>query len=397
MKVLALVPAWPWPARQGVAIRASKILEALAGRHRVSVIGFKTGAVACRPDFLEHSAMLESPSRSLVDRALWMARLKPDLAGRRFAPSIVEAVAEAVARWEPDVLMVFGLELAPIVPSRNGPRRPIVVYDAQNCESALQLSAARADALSPPRWHRVLYSLIQWALLSRFEEQWLRRADAVVAVSDGDRRRLSALSGRHDIAVVPNGVDPSYLARENCGPLPQEPRLVFTGQMNYRPNVDAAEWFARRVLPRLRGVCPEVHFYIVGRDPAPSVRRLGRSAGVIVTGEVEDVREHLCTARCFVAPIRMGGGTRLKVLEAAAMELPVVATRLAVEGTDLKPQEHFFEANDAPSFAHGVLWVLANPGEAQAMAARAGALVRRLYAWSVVAPKYLDVVESAVG
>jgi glycosyltransferase involved in cell wall biosynthesis len=396
VRVLALASVWPWPPRQGVAIRASKILEALSSRHQVAAVGFGSADAADVPDFIERTVIFEPPPWTALRRLGWMLRARPDLAGRRAGPGILQAVDQLLRGWEPDLLLVFGLELAPLVAEAVAHRKLPVVYDAQNCETSLQFSAMSADARWPRRWHRVIYSLIQWALLRRFERRWLRQVAKVVAVSDEDRRRLSAVSGRQDIAVVPNGVDCEYFKPDGRPDKPREPRLVFTGHMGFRPNVDAVEWFADRILPRLIKTVPDLQFFVVGRSPANCLGRLAKVAPVVITGEVADIRPYLRDARCYVAPLRMGGGTRLKVLEAAAMGVPLVATSLAVEGTNLAPEVHFLQADDEESFVKSIQRILADPVAAEQMALRAREWVQDIYSWSLLAPRYLALIEAVV-
>jgi glycosyltransferase involved in cell wall biosynthesis len=209
------------------------------------------------------------------------------------------------------------------------------------------------------------------------------------------------------IGVVPNGVDTDYfsraaLARERAGPRAfAGPTLVFSGTLDFRPNVDALIWFAREVLPGLRVRRPDLRLLVVGKRPAPALRQLARAGLLTLTGEVPDARPYIAGATVYIVPMRIGGGVRLKLLEALALSAPVVSTRRGAEGlAGLCGGEHCLLADDPADFAAAVLRLIGDPALGQRLGAAGRALVRERYDWSVVVPRleaiYQDLMETAV-
>jgi glycosyltransferase involved in cell wall biosynthesis len=186
------------------------------------------------------------------------------------------------------------------------------------------------------------------------------------------------------LVVVTNGVD-----TEELRPLApaSEPYLIFTGTMDFRPNVDAARWFCRNVLPLVRQQTPDTHFYIVGQRPTTEVAALGQQPGVTVTGAVPDVLPYWNRAALCLVPMRMGGGVRLKVLEAMALGRPVVSTAIGCEGIDIIPGHHCAIADDPREFARQIVELLSDRARCQAMAARARELVVERYDWRHLVPR----------
>ncbi|MDP2660363.1 MAG: glycosyltransferase, partial [Dehalococcoidia bacterium] len=296
-----------------------------------------------------------------------------------------------------DLVQVEGLEMGPYALEvcrlrRGDANRPLVLFDDHNAEYALQRSAYRADLGLPRRWPRAAYSLLQWRKLRSYEREVCRRVDGVLAVSEADASALRALAPGLRPRVIPNGVDTtafgyrSLAGRSDGG----APVLVFTGTMDYRPNVDAAVWFCHQVLPLVRREQPSAKLLLVGRDPSQAIRSLA-GHGVSVTGSVEDVRPYLHQGNVFVAPLRMGSGTRLKILEAMSSGLPVVSTTIGMEGIAATPGQEALVANDPRSFASCVLELLAGPTRAQSLATRARLLVERRYDWAVILPALGEV------
>jgi glycosyltransferase involved in cell wall biosynthesis len=301
--------------------------------------------------------------------------------------AVAEEVSMSALHGAPDIVQIEGLEMAPYgLAARRltdgcGPR---LVYDAHNAEWVLQDRAWRTDLGRPRLWHGALYSLAQTWKLRRFERRLLGAADATVAVSARDAEALREVAPGAAIAVVPNGVDTD--AYRQADPAAVDPALVvFTGKMDFRPNIDAMAWFCREVWPRVRAGRPEARLAIVGRDPAPRVRALA-GADVDVTGAVDDVRPHLARAGVVAVPLRVGGGTRLKVLEAMAMGKAIAATDLAVEGLNVRDGAEALLADTGPLLAEAVLRLMSDADLRARLGARARARAEGEYAWSALVP-----------
>jgi sugar transferase (PEP-CTERM/EpsH1 system associated) len=229
-----------------------------------------------------------------------------------------------------------------------------------------------------------LYSL----MMRRWEPRYAGRFDRCIAVSDADRDLLREANPRLQIDVVPNGVD-----TQMCQPLPQKttsPALLFVGMMNYRANSDAALYLCRQVLPHIRRMVGQVEVWIVGIDPPPEVRRLSGD-GVHVTGRVEDVVPYYSRSGVCVVPLRAGGGTRLKILEAMALGRPVVSTSIGCEGLDVVDGEHLLVADSPEQFAERTVRLLTDDALYQRIIANARQLVVTRYDWDAIARRMLDI------
>jgi glycosyltransferase involved in cell wall biosynthesis len=196
------------------------------------------------------------------------------------------------------------------------------------------------------------------------------------------------------VAIVPNGVDTDVFAPGAVAEATQPGCIVFTGTLDYRPNVDAALWFVREVLPLIRAQQPAAHLLLVGRSPSPAVRALHDGAAVRVLPDVPDVRPFIAGAATYVVPMRIGGGVRLKLLEALAMQAAVVSTQMGAEGMpDLRGDEHLLLADTPRAFAAAVLRLLDDAALRQRLGAAGRTLAQR-YDWRAIVPRLEQVYQS---
>jgi len=398
--ILFLTPQLPYPPHQGTTIRNFNLIRHLAARHEIHLLSFVHAPdeiARARPlhDLCSHIEGVPVPRRSTFGRALSVFRTRlPDMALRLYSPAF-RARLEAWLRETPyDVVEVEGIEMARygLWPPEAAGLRALSrsarwVFDDHNAEYILQQRAFQTDVRQPRRWLGALYSLVQWQKLRRYETAVCRAADRVVAVSEADAAALRGLIPDLSVSVVPNGVDTEHYRPEAVMPLPDSPNLVFTGKMDFRPNVDAVTWFCQEILPRVWESRPETRFAIVGRDPHARVQALAADPRVMVTGYVDDVRPYIAGAAVYVVPLRMGGGTRLKVLEAMAMGKAIVTTRVGGEGIALVPGQEALVADDAEEFAAGAIALLADPARRQVMGQAARRLVVERYDWRAIVPR----------
>lgn len=280
-------------------------------------------------------------------------------------------------------MSLYGLAVQRRMRELNVPHR--LVYDAHNAEWVLQDRAWRADIRRLRGLPGAGYSLVQTFKLKRYERRLLRAADAVVAVSDADAAALQAVARAAPITVVPNGVDPS--SYQPASVEDEEFGLaVFIGKMDFRPNIDAVDWFCRSVWPKVRSTNPQARFAVVGRDPVPRVRALA-GKGVEVTGKVDDVNPWLARAQVVVLPLRVGGGTRLKALEAMAMQKAIVATRMAIEGLQLRPHVEVVIADEPAGMAAAIAELFADAPRRRALGRRARERAKADYDWQDLIPR----------
>lgn len=282
----------------------------------------------------------------------------------------------------------------PLVVAGSG-RPPVVVFDDHNAEFMLQSSASMLDRRVPRRWVRAAYSAVQASRLRRRESLYAAAADLCVSVSPEDGAHLSSVVPGLFPLVVPNGIDVASFPLPVPSPVPT---VFFSGKMDYRPNVDACEWFVEQVLPLVRGAVPGMRVVLAGRDPTLSVRALA-SDGVEVTGFLTEpaMRAGLGQAWVAVVPVRMGSGTRFKVLEAMAAGVPVVSTSFGAAGSGVVDGVHGRLADDAAGFAGAIIELLGDPVARRRLADRARDLARSRHDWSVIVPRLVDAYVSLLG
>jgi glycosyltransferase involved in cell wall biosynthesis len=236
----------------------------------------------------------------------------------------------------------------------------------------------------------------QWRKTVAFERAACRRFDFVVAVSREDAEAMRRDYGVERVADVPTGVDTEYF-RPGTRSERRPHELVFTGSMDWLPNEDAIRYFTAEIMPRVRERVSDATLTVVGRNPFPGLVELSRREPWLeVTGRVEDVRPYMERAAGYVVPLRIGGGTRLKIFEAMAMELPLVSTSIGAEGLPVSDQQELLLADTPESFADAVVRVITDEKFARGMGERAAAVVRESFGWGGVAARFAELCERAI-
>ena len=244
---------------------------------------------------------------------------------------------------------------------------------------------------------RKAYLYRQWRKMVDFEAATCPRFDSVVAVSREDREQMERDYHVKNVYDVPTGVDTAFF-QPSGERKPKAHNLVFTGSMDWLPNEDAIRYFTEQIMPRIKHSLPDVTLTVVGRNPYPGLVELSkRDSSVIVTGRVEDVRPYMEEAAIYVVPLRIGGGTRLKIYEAMAMEKAIVSTSIGAEGLPVTNGEEIVLADEPESFADAVVRLLRNQNLADAIGQRAAARVRKEFGWDTVADRFAAICESAMG
>ena len=266
---------------------------------------------------------------------------------------------------------------------------PAVLVE-HNVESAAL--ARRYQTASNPL-HKVR-DWINWKRLKEFERYWLQQFRVCVAVSSDDAVRTSQLAPSALVLIVPNGVDCSHFKNE--GSQRNENKVLFFGTLNYGPNIDALEWFCCDIWPSILSRLPDAELEIVGIDPTPRVISLSNEPGVFLTAFVPDIRPKLWLSTVTVVPIRIGGGTRLKILEAMAAGCPVVSTSFGAEGLDVENGKHLHLADSQRDFAEKVIGMLMRSDESAMMAHAARELVEEQYDWQVISARFEYALEKTI-
>jgi glycosyltransferase involved in cell wall biosynthesis len=320
------------------------LIAGLAPRHQVHLLSFcspedELGSARPLHQLCETLHAVPQPVRSRWQR-LWalLTSPLPDMAHRLASPDLKRSLEQLLNQYDFDVIEFEGIEMIPYLPTvldrYNGVQdRPSLVFDDHNAEYVLQQRVFEMDVRSPRRLPGAFYSLVQWQRLRRYEAWACRHADVVVAVSEPDAEALRRIVPERSIAVVPNGIDVAEYRTVDARQVDM-PRhsLVFTGKMDYRPNVDAALWFAQQVLPLVQEHVPGVQFYVVGQRPHARLGAIRDQPGVVITGRVPETKPYIASAAVYVIPLRSGGGTRFKVLEAMSIGCPIVSTSMGCDG-----------------------------------------------------------------
>ncbi len=418
-RILILTPQLPIPPQaltgtsQGTTIRNYNLIAGLSKRHTIDLVSFVAPDDPSQPAASSERRALDllhshcrqiitapQPVRRITERA-WDTFLSPlpDMALRLESPLMRQQIArlfnESPADY--DVIQIEGIEMTPYaLPLPVGVRQarfyngsPRLVFDDHNAEYLLQQRAFLTDARRPRRWIAAAYSFVQWRKLAAYERRVCRMADEVVAVSEADRDALLRLAPGLNVTVAPNGVDLDFLRPGVVPPQPAmvQPALVFTGKMDYRPNVDGVLWFIEAVLPLVQAHIPDVHFYVVGQKPHARLAALADHPAVTVTGRVPDVRPYIAGASVYVAPLRIGGGTRLKVLEAMAMGQPLASTRLGCDGFPFADGQEVLFADEPAAFAAAVVRLVRDRELAATLGRAARAYVEQHYGWDAIVPR----------
>ncbi|HET7904912.1 MAG TPA: TIGR03087 family PEP-CTERM/XrtA system glycosyltransferase [Candidatus Eisenbacteria bacterium] len=379
MKLLYLCHRIPYPPHTGDKVRSFHQIRHLAKNHEISLACFAESR-----DDLGHVETLMEWCRSVdvVVRPRRLAKLAGlrglatggSLALEAFrSGALARKIRARAAETKFDAIVAFTVVMAPYAALVEAPVRVLDFVDADS-----------------EKW-RLFADRSPWPLSSlyRLEADRLRKAEIAAArawdhsifVSEREARYVKGDAPAGAVSILGNGVDLEYFAPDPAPPGPGDAEIVFTGAMDYVPNVDAVVHFSDAIFPLIRAGEPSARFAIVGRDPAPAVRKLGDRPGVAVTGTVPDIRRYLHGARVAVAPLRIARGVQNKILEAMAMGIPVVCTPEAYEGLDAGRSEGIEVGETSEAFAAAVIRFLRDPEYRREQSARARAFVERRYRW----------------
>jgi sugar transferase (PEP-CTERM/EpsH1 system associated) len=399
VKILWLNSGLLLPLDKGGKLRTWHLMRHLAMRHEITYLSFSnpSNTDADRVGMREvcehlHTVPRTDPAKGTLPFYLEAARYSVDAvpyAVAKYRSGEYRAQLEALLERESFDAVVCDF-LVPIV---NLPKRlpcPAILF-THNVEAEIwRRHAANAhDSVS-----RFMLTQ-QWRRMLRFEKRALSRFDLVLAVSDADRqtfRRLYPGALKAPIHVVQTGVDTAFFNVDTITPV-RPAHLVFTGSMDWLPNEDGMQYFAREILPRIRQVEPEATLSIIGRAPTPAVRRLAEEAGIEVTGRVEDVRPHVAAGAVYVVPLRIGGGTRLKIFEAMAMGKAVVSTTVGAEGLPVTSGQNIVIADEPARFSQAVVHLIRDVEARRRIEAEARRIVVEKYDWSAVAQDFEDALQ----
>jgi glycosyltransferase involved in cell wall biosynthesis len=388
MRVLALSTWFPHPTLNGSTLRAYHLLRGLASRYDVDLAAF-TPFGAPAEQSLGHMrtfcrsvvAIPQSPFANTLSPA-GLLSLTPRSLVESYVPAVREMVRAAAASAD----AVIGFQLGA---ARYLDRLPqATIFEEAEPVSIEHLWQAESSPLRRARRR------LTWWKHAAYLRRLVDRMQAVTVASEIERAALVRLGcDRSRIAVIPNGADAADLERPRA---PTGPRIIYTGSVTYSANLEAVSWFLGEILPRVKRDRPDVEFVVTGATDGVDLDRLPNRDMAHFTGLLPDVKSAIGDARVSVAPILSGGGTRLKVLEALALGVPVVSTRKGAEGLDLDDGEHVLLADSAEAFADGVRRVLGDTALAGRLSERGRARVAEQYVWSTIGDRFNAVVAEAM-
>lgn len=394
MRVLQLAPRAPWPLDTGAKLRNYYLARVIAAHASVSLLAFSETGPA--PPRLSAPRRLPHPYDRIVtvprDHGYSFGKLLRGAVGRTPLPllnytseEMKQALEGTLVENAFDIIQLESIHLMNYLPVIRAARsRPLVICDWHNVESDLM----RQYAESQSNIARKTYARRTARLMSEYEERALSEFDAHIVVSEHDADRLRRVNSGSRIQVIENGVDVDFYTSDDQ--TETKNRIVFVGSMDYHANIEAAIRFGKDVWPAVHEKYPELIFTIVGRDPAPSVRELTTFAGVEVTGSVEDVRPYYREAIVAVVPLKVGGGSRLKILEAMAAGVPVVSTVRGAEGLHVHNGENILLADANEELANAIISLISEPNLRAQIIFGGRQLVANRYEWSKLGSTLLD-------
>ena len=391
------------PLNGGDRIRTFNMLKELRKRHHITYLCLRTPA-----DSEESVALASEYCHELIPVAHAVKNKRglrfyaevlgntffgkyPFLASKYVSAESIAHLSRLIAGGQFDLLICD--YLAPMgnlleLPER--PRVPMMLFQ-HNVESVIFKRHAET-ATNPLK--RALYRK-QWRAVERMEQQAAAFVDTQVAVSESDASLFQEMGMRNVLGAVPTGVDCEFF--QPPAQPPKRPVLAFLGAMDWEANQDAVRWFTTEVLPRIRARVPAAEFLGIGRNPPASLRALAASDPLVrLTGTVPDVRPHMAEAAAMVLPLRVGGGTRIKVYEAMAMGTPVISTTIGAEGLDYTHGKNILIADTAEAFANEAIALLSDAARAAEIAAEARRHVAENYSWGSVASIFGHYCEQTV-
>lgn len=388
MKILFLSRWYPWPADNGSKIRIANMLKHLSSLHDVALVSFVEGSA----DGAVHLA----PGDCEVVRTVpyqrfspWRARSIVGFLDRR-PRSVVDTYSQAMATnvrtvantFDPDLVIASQLDMAPYA---------LLVPGAKRILEEVELTVPYDAMVRAPDSRTRLRRELTWWKHAQYVRGIARQFEACTVVSEQEYVLLrNTVPGLRRGAILPNGVDVQELGGDFGAPLADT--LIYAGALTYSANFDAVQYFVREILPLIVRQRPAVQFVVTGSTKGVAVGQLGDSDHVTLAGYLPDVRPAVARSAVSVVPLRIGGGTRLKILESLALGTPVVCTTKGIEGIDLAAGEGVLMADTPQEFAASVVHVLAEPALRAELSARGRRAVQK-YDWALIGQMLNELID----
>lgn len=398
MKILMLNTMPLYPANNGAKLRVYNLLKQISKRHDVTCIAMHTEHDKPSPAELQAARAFVSEVRMVQRPVSTVFRganaLKSLLMGKPFTclnfnfPAFAKAIEEALDETDFDLIHCHQLHTLQYVDLFLD--KPVLL-ESQGIAAQQWRGYGLGEGRNPLLKHLCLHQARQ---LDQSEKNLDALCDAIISCSPRDQEFLEGLCPEVPNVCIPNGVDTSYFTPQATEEEPHS--LVYTSAFDYVPNADAVVHFVNDVFPRVVERCPDAHLYLVGKDPVPVVQALA-SHNVTVTGTVDDVRPYAAKAQVFVVPLRIGQGTRLKVVEAMAMEKAIVSTTVGAEGISHTDGANLVIADEADAMTEAICRLFENPEERLRLGKAARKLAVERYDWALWGDALEDAYDKALG
>jgi sugar transferase (PEP-CTERM/EpsH1 system associated) len=395
MKLLMMSACLPRPS-WGASTRNYHLLKALTTRHQVTLVALVNSDESVTTSEVAHLASITPALRVLsrpLSRAKRWQQLRSLVSAKSYflnlflLPEVQETLNALFAKEQYDAILYESALIA----GYQAPQNVKIIIDQHNIEYELLERTYELEKGTLRKW----YSKQENRLLKKGELDRCRHANLVVVTSERERILLQHSLPTTTIAVVSNGVDVEMF-RSDGYTQEKSHQIIFTGTMDYYPNNEAVLFFAQCCWPLIRAQVPDATWLIVGKKPSAEVQRLAELPGVTVTGQVPDVRPYLASSAVAIAPLRIGSGTRLKILEALAMQKAVVSTSIGCEGLALVPGKHLLVEDQPEMLARAVVTLLQDVEKRQALGEAGRSLVEAEYSWEWCGNQLLAALEQIV-
>jgi glycosyltransferase involved in cell wall biosynthesis len=379
LNILIVSAQFPYPPRSGFSTRVYQLARQLSARHEVTLLSYafpheRDGVASLATQMSVRAVEWTAPPaiNKRATQALTIASRRPYYCRDIYSENMQQAIDDVCSTGSFDAVQVESSFLCDF----RFPRTAQLVIDEHNVEYEVFQRMSEGERSLPRR----AFNRLEYLRCRRFEQAWWRRANACVVTSERELPTVRASAPGTPVAVVPNAVDLDYFTPSDT---PVEPHtIVFNGILTYRPNVDAAHFLIDEVWPLVRDRYPDARLTLVGRSDGVDTRSLMKP-GVELLGEVPDIRPYIRRAAVVAVPVRIGGGTRLKVVEALAMGKVTVSTALGCEGLAVHDREHLLIADDAVAFAGRIFDVFESPDLGQSLGQEGRRLIQDNYSWDL--------------
>ena len=395
MRLLFLSSTVPVPATDGGRLRVLNLLKQVAQRNRVSFLALETQptdkegieylrSLGIKAHLVPHTSRLPSITLRTVSQSV--LKRKPLTVARYDVPAFRRTFHSLLDTGSYDLIHYEMFHTGQYCLETNARS----LLSLQNVDSHIwrRLREQTSNAL------RRCFFRTQERAFRRYERTMSNRFDLVACASEVDRDLMNEICPGLNSDVIPNGVDTTLYQPDH--EVEEEATLIYTGSMDWFPNEDAAIYFLDEILPTIQKKCPNLKFYVVGQFPSERLKRYGNRPGVIITGRVDDVKPYIARATGYVVPLRIGGGTRLKILEALAMGKAVVSTSVGAEGLNLRAGDEITIADEPAKFADAVLQLMENGSMRRELGDNGRRRVETEYEWRRIGEKLQGLYEAVV-